>query len=148
MSAPPDFRARIMALWADDALRRFARFLVVGFVNTLFGYAVFSALVLAGLPDQTALPIAYVIGVIWNYFTTARLVFDEKGFSRVPHYVLAYLFIYALNAAGLAGLTGAGLHPLIAQALILPFAAVLAFLLIGLALTGRLPLPGRNGAAG
>lgn len=117
----------------------FLRFVVVGVLNTAFGYAVYALLTLVGLAPQAALAIAFALGVVWNYFTHARLVFATRGVSRLPPYVLAYLGIYALNAAGLEALIRAGVPPVLAQgALVLP-AAVLAFVAIGRVLTGRYP---------
>ena len=60
-------RASIDKILRNPETWRFVKFLFVGGLNTLFGYVVFALLVLAGLEDQTALVIAYFIGVIWNY---------------------------------------------------------------------------------
>lgn len=118
---------------------RLLRFLAVGLINTAFGYAVFALLVMAGLGDQLALALAFALGVLWNYGTHARLVFDTKGRGRIVPYGVAYVGIYALNALALKSITTAGLTPLVAQAvLVLPMAA-LSFVLISLVLTGRIP---------
>ncbi|HET9651933.1 MAG TPA: GtrA family protein, partial [Usitatibacter sp.] len=58
---------------------QFVRFLIVGGVNTLFGYAVFAGLVLAGMPPMPALVLTYVVGVLFNFFTTRRFVFAASG---------------------------------------------------------------------
>ena len=136
--------ARAKALLRDETVWRFIKFLVVGGLNTGFGYAVYALSVLAGVPSQYALIAAYVIGVTWNYFTYARLVFDAQGWRRLPAYVLVYFALYGFNAVALAGLTGTGLHPLLAQACVVPFAAVLSFIFISKALTGQYPLAGRR----
>jgi putative flippase GtrA len=136
MRAPP----RTLGALRDHAeARRFARFLVVGFVNTLVGYGLYAALILAGFVPQWALGLSFALGVAWNYFTHARLVFHAGGLRRLPAYLAAYLAIYLLNAGTLAGLVAIGLAPLLAQALFLPLGALLAFVAIGAALTGRLP---------
>ncbi len=119
---------------------RFVRFLIVGLGNTAVGYLVFAGFVLVGLPSQPALAGAFVLGVAWNYWTHARLVFGQGGLSRLPGYVAAYLAIWAANALALAGLEQLGLSPLAAQALLTPVAAVASFLLVAKALTGRFPL--------
>lgn len=132
-------RASIEKILRNPETWRFVKFLFVGGLNTLFGYVVFALLVLAGLEDQTALVIAYFIGVIWNYFTHARLVFDAKGYGQVPAYIAVYVALYALNAGALHLLTSAGLIPLLAQAVILPFAAILSFIFLSKVLTGYFP---------
>lgn len=118
--------------------RRFLRFLLVGAVNTGFGYAIYAVLVLAGMRPGIALPIAFVIGVIWNFSLHARIVFRTRGLARVPHYVAVYLGLYAVNALLLQRALDAGLPPLVAQFFIAGGIAILSFLLIGWALTGRI----------
>ena len=107
------------------------RFLVVGVTNTAFGYGVYAAAVLAGLPAQAALALQFLLGVLWNYRMHARLVFAVEGWERLPAYVGAYLLIWALNAVALRMLLAAGMSPLAAQGLILPATVALAWWLIG-----------------
>jgi putative flippase GtrA len=109
-------------------LTRILRFLIAGAVNTAFGYAVYALLVLAGLPAQAALLLAFVIGVAFNYFTTARFVFATRGFDRLPAYIAVYVCIYAGNALALHLATTSGVAPLLAQALIVPVTAAVTYI--------------------
>lgn len=139
----------ILALRARPELWRFVKFLVVGVINTAFGWIVYGLLLrVGGLPWQVALALAYVIGVLWNFATHARLVFRTRGLSRLPAYILAYAAIFLVNRWLLGLLIGAGLSELWAQALLLPAMAVLAFFLIAYVLTGRIPLVRRSGQGG
>ncbi len=117
----------------------FLKFLMVGVVNTAFGYMLYALLLAVGLHPQPALALSYFGGVIWNYMTHARLVFSTRGLSRLPPYVLAYLVLYGINALGLQALLGMGLSPFIAQGILVLPAAMLAYILIGRVLTGRFP---------
>jgi putative flippase GtrA len=120
-------------------LRRFLRFGIVGVVNMGVGYALY-ALLLLGTPlgPQGSLLISFWLGVLWNYLATARFVFGESGFSRLPAYVLCYLVVYALNARALDLLVvRAQWPPLLAQAVLIPAAAVLTFVMVSVALTYR-----------
>ncbi|WP_226689875.1 GtrA family protein [Ruegeria arenilitoris] len=114
-------------------------FALVGVVNTAFGFALFSVLNLAGLPPQVALILAFIVGMMWNFMTHARLVFDTKGFGKLPLYLLSYGAVYIFNALSLEGLLMAGLQPIVAQGLVVLPAAVLAFILVSRALTERFP---------
>lgn len=127
------------ALLSHPELTRIIRFLIVGFVNTAFGYGVYALAILVGIAPHPALILSFVIGVLWNYQTHARLVFAAKGARRLPAYAGVYLGLYAVNAGMLEGLLRLGLPPLIAQALYLPVSAVLAYLAVGKVLTGRFP---------
>lgn len=124
----------------NKTLATFLRFVLVGLLNTAFGYLAYAALVAVGLGPQASLALAFVLGVIWNYFTHARLVFDQRGLARLPPYVLSYLVIWGFNSGGLALLLRAGLGPYLAQAVLAPAAAVFSFVLVSKALTGRFPL--------
>lgn len=107
------------------------RFIGVGLANTVFGYGIFALAVVAGLPAQAALIVQFVIGALWNFHLHARLVFAVEGWLRLPAYVATYVAIYAVNAAGLAIMTGWGAGPLAAQLAILPFVVLLSWQLIG-----------------
>ncbi|WP_377194671.1 GtrA family protein [Ruegeria meonggei] len=117
----------------------FMLFALVGVMNTAFGFALFSVLNLAGLPPQASLILAFVVGMMWNFMTHARLVFDTKGFGKLPLYLLSYMMVYIFNALSLEGLLIADLQPIVAQGLLVLPAAVLAFILISRALTDRFP---------
>jgi putative flippase GtrA len=68
----------------------FVRFLAVGLGNTVFGYAVFALLVLAGVAPMPALVLTYVAGIVFNFFTTRRFVFRAAGgLGRVARVVAA-----------------------------------------------------------
>ena len=101
----------------------FLRFAAVGLLNTAFGYAVFAALVLAGVGGGPALIVATLAGVAFNFQTSRRLVFRSGG--RSFRFVVVYGAVLALNWAALRALVGLGLSELQGQALLaLPVAAL------------------------
>lgn len=126
---------------------QFLRFLAVGLLNTLFGYAVFAVQVLAGIAPMPALVGTYLAGVPFNYFTTGRFVFGRAPRSRASflRFVAAYVVIYVFNAVLYRAVETAVAAPLAAQALCIPVVAVFSFLLFKLhvftdtALTGEGP---------
>lgn len=133
-----------LALQSRPDLWRFVKFLFVGVLNTAFGFAAYATLLWVGLPPQPALALSYVIGIIWNYGTHARIVFGAEGYRRLPLYALTYCALYGLNAVALATVIKTGLAPLWAQAVLVLPMAMLAFVLVSLVLTGRLPFAGRK----
>jgi putative flippase GtrA len=135
----------ILALQSRPDLWRFVKFLFVGVLNTAFGFAAYAILLWIGLPPQPALALSYVMGIIWNYGTHARIVFGAEGYRRLPLYALAYSVLYGLNAVALAAVLKTGLAPLWAQAVLVLPMAMLAFVLVSLVLTGRLPFTGGKG---
>lgn len=116
---------------------RLVKFLLVGLLNTAFGYAVFLVVILLGAPPQLALVLQFCLGCLWNYFMHARLVFEHDGYRQMPLYLLAYGAIYGVNALALAAIMAAGTTPLMAQAILTPLIAVLSYFLISKILKPR-----------
>ena len=123
-------------------VNRFIRFVLVGVLNTAFGYGVYALFVLLGAAPQIALLMQFAVGAVWNYFTHARLVFDTTGYRKMPAYLACYAGLYLLNAALLGLLMAQGVGPLVAQAVILPLIVVLSFALISRVLRRPGPLVG------
>ncbi len=76
---------------------RFMRFLVAGGINTLFGFAVYSGAVVAGVAAWLALLVATVLGIAFNFITTGGYVFREISLVRLPRFVICYLVVYTIN---------------------------------------------------
>lgn len=109
---------------------RILRFLVIGVINTIFSYLIYAALVLLGMHYSLATLISTVLGVIFNFFTTGRIVFRNMDNRRFVRFVLVYLFTYFVNILLLGWLVdGLGLDKLIAGALVTLPVALLSYLL-------------------
>jgi len=107
---------------------RFIRFLFVGALNTAVGYGFFVLFLWIGAAPPLALALAFVCGVIFNFFSTGRLVFGNRDPRRIFGFCLVYLGLYGINLAALQGLQAAGLEAMIAQAILVGPMAVLSFL--------------------
>jgi putative flippase GtrA len=103
--------------------RRFIGFLLAGGINTLFGYSVYSALVLLGIVPHVAVVISTVAGVLFNFLTTSA-VFRSRDVRRLPRFLAVYAVMMGLNILLLDLAMRAGLGPLLAQAVILPLFAL------------------------
>ena len=77
------------------------RFLKVGVLNTLFGYALYASLVAIGLQMFVAQIVGTVIAVAFNYFTYSQHVFHAAPTSRM-RFVLSYALNYLVSLAMLA----------------------------------------------
>jgi putative flippase GtrA len=115
----------IQILLAANKRHKIVRFIIVGGLNTLFGYGVYAGLILLGLHYAWAALLGIILGVIFNFFTTGGLVFKVIQISRLPKFVTVYTFSYGLNVALLSLLISVGTSELIAGLLILaPMALV------------------------
>jgi putative flippase GtrA len=107
---------------------QFIRFLLVGCLNTAVGYALFAIGILLGMPSALALMISTAIGVLFNYFSTGRMVFAWRSSRRFWRFVSGYGIIYFINAVSLYGLERMAIPSLLAQGLLLPLIVGLSFL--------------------
>jgi len=109
---------------------RFARFLLVGVLNTAFGYGIYAALLWLGLTPYMAVGIGTVLGVLFNFQSTGRLVFESGHPGRLPRFVLVYAFIYFVNVGCLSlVMSRTGLNAYVAGAVMLLPMAILTFFL-------------------
>lgn len=104
---------------------QFARFLVVGMMNTLFGYSVFTVFVLLHVHYAIAALLSTICSVIFNFKTTGTLVFGSKNNKLVLKFISVYAVTFLLNVLLLKLLTSLRIDLLLASALILlPIALV------------------------
>jgi len=109
---------------------RLLRFLVAGGVNTLFGFAIYSAAIVLGAQVWVALLTGLAAGIIFNFFSTGWYVFRDLAISRWPRFVLCYLATYGLNLQLIEWLTGWIANPILSQAILsLPMAVFTYFLM-------------------
>ena len=115
----------------DTRLAEAIRFGIAGAVNTAFGFGVYAALVVLGVPVSLALLVATVAGVFFNFITFGAFAFRQLHARRLPHFLVAYGFIYVFNLALLEGLRAAtGLGPVVAQLACLVVVAPTAYLVL------------------
>jgi len=108
---------------------RFFRFLVVGGINTLFGYGVFALLILTGLHYAWAALISTIAGVLFNFKTTGKFVFQSHDNKLIVRFVLVYALLYGIQVSALKGFELISISALIGGALLLLPMAVIAFIL-------------------
>jgi len=104
---------------------RFLRFLLVGALNTLFGYSVFALFILLHLHYSIAAFLSTVCGVLFNFKTTGRLVFGSRDNSLLWRFFAVYGVTYVLGVLCLRISTAYQWNVLMAAAvLMLPMALV------------------------
>lgn len=106
------------------------KFLSVGVLNTVFGYAVYAILIFVSVSYLTALFVATIAGVIFNYFSFGRMVFyGRSGWFVFGKFVIAYGVVYVVNAALLSVLTKEFLFsPYVGQIICIPLSVLLSWL--------------------
>ena len=108
-------------------VRLFIKFMIVSGVNTAVGYALFAAFILMGASSGQAVLASTAFGTLFNFASTGRIVFGSSSGALLPRFMVVYAGQCVVNIALLHNLEAAGVHPLFAQALLIPFVAALTF---------------------
>ena len=113
-------------------IKLLARFIGVGLLNTVVGYAIYGVLILLNIPYLVALLMATIMGVIFNYFSIGRLVFKSRsGLFVFAKFITAYSIVYGINATALDVLIKQfQFNPYLGQALCVPLSVVISWLLM------------------
>jgi len=99
-------------------------------VNTIFGYGVFSLLILLSLHYVVAALLATICGILFNFKTTGTRVFKNRDNRLIFRFFGVYLITYFLIVGLLKLFDMAGVIPLVAGAIIALPMAVVSFLLM------------------
>lgn len=108
---------------------QFIKFLMIGVVNTLFGYGCFAALLYVGIHYVYAGMISTVAGIIFNFKSTGRVVFDSNNNSKIFRFSATYFITYCMGTIGIALLEQIEIKPYIGGALLIFPTALLSFYL-------------------
>lgn len=92
------------------------RFLLVGGLNTLVGFLVFSlAIYLSGGNVGLSLAANIGVGVFFNYLSYGVAVFKSLGKKQFAKFVLAYAILYLINYVALQIMLGQQMNIYVAQ---------------------------------
>lgn len=109
--------------------KQFFRFLLIGAVNTVFGYSVFSLFIFLGFHYAIASLLATIVGVLFNFMTTGRYVFNNRENSLIGKFFLVYGLVYVCNVGLLKIMDAYSVDMYVAGALILLPMALLSYVL-------------------
>jgi putative flippase GtrA len=76
---------------------QFFRFLIIGGINTLFGFLIYSFCIARGVEVESAIIIGTILGVVFNFITTGGGVFRQLSLKNLPRFLLTYILIYVVN---------------------------------------------------
>lgn len=108
---------------------QFVCFLMVGVINTIFGYLVFAFFIYLKLHYSLAALLGTIAGVVFNFKTTGRLVFKSSDNSLILKFFMVYGVVYLLNVLCLAFFNALKVNNYIAGAILILPLGIIAFLL-------------------
>ncbi|NEI68815.1 hypothetical protein GR212_04455 [Rhizobium lusitanum] len=106
---------------------RVGRFLAVGVINTVFGYASYAVCVLISMPLWIALVVSMIAALLFNFITYGGLVFKDLSRRNLPRFIIFYAAFAVINYSALRALEALGVKPILGQALLLPLLAVICY---------------------
>jgi putative flippase GtrA len=111
---------------------QFIKFLIVGGINTLFGYLIYAFFVFLVTNPYVAVVLATIVAVLFNFRTYGSIVFKSKDYSLLWKFFAVYLFLMFIQMGLLKTLmmvTGMTNSYIAGAMLTLPM-ALLSFLLM------------------
>lgn len=105
------------------------RFLAVGILNTLFGYSLYALLIYLGLEYTYALLFATIAGVLFNFHTIGRLVFQSRDKRLIGKFFAVYAITFCGNLLLIKLMVRFGLSAYLAGAFAIIPTTILSFLL-------------------
>ncbi|MDD4527507.1 MAG: GtrA family protein [Candidatus Margulisbacteria bacterium] len=72
------------------------KFILVGILNTIFSYIIYSFFILLHFNFAFAATASYLLGILFNFKTYGSLVFKNSDNKLIFKFVFSYLIIYSL----------------------------------------------------
>ena len=107
----------------------FIKFILVGILNTMFGYGVWALLIFVGLHYAIATILSTIIGVLFNFKTTGYLVFRNKDNKLLWKFIQIYILTTGLNILGLKYAKMAEINLYFAGLFLTGIMAIISFLM-------------------
>jgi putative flippase GtrA len=101
----------------------------VGILNTLFSYSIYAFLLFIGLSYWGAATLSAIIGVIFNFKTTGRLVFGNQNNQLIFRFIGVNVVNYIFGISGLWIFNACGANMYFAGIIMIPPSALLSYVL-------------------
>jgi len=109
--------------------KQFHRFIVVGILNTIVGYGLFALFIYIGFHYIIASLFATILGVLFNFHSIGKLVFQKHDYRLLFRFFTVYLITYLLSILFLYFFDKLGINMYLAGFLLLIPMAIVSFLL-------------------
>ena len=75
------------------------RFMLIGFINTLFGYAVYALFLYIGFNYIASILGATLIGMLFNFKTIGKYVFNRSEHKLMAKFFQVYAVVFLVNVS-------------------------------------------------
>jgi putative flippase GtrA len=87
---------------------RLFRFLLVGGINTFFGYSIYALCLFSGLDYSAAYLLALIAGILFSFRSLGIYVFNNPDHRLFGRFLLFWLLLYGLNMIIIPEITNLG----------------------------------------
>ena len=77
--------------------KEFISFVLVGIINTIFYYALYSTLIYLSLDYRLAVLLATLVGVFFSFKTFGKYVFNNNDKKLIYKFIFTYTILYFSN---------------------------------------------------
>tara|TARA_B110000444_G_C18739748_1_gene547388 strand:- start:30 stop:419 length:390 start_codon:yes stop_codon:yes gene_type:complete len=106
------------------------KFLLAGFINTLFGYSIFSSTQFFFQNILLSLIMMYLLGLLFNYFSYSKVFDNNFSVNEFSIFFLVYLITLAINFLVLQIFLMAEINIFLSQIICIPFIVLLTYVLL------------------
>ncbi len=107
----------------------FYKFIFIGLVNALFGYGCYCFFLATRMHYSLALLLSTIFGVLFNFKTIGRYVFNSQSNRLIYKFGLAYIILYFINVIGIGYISSYGYSNQISALVMLFPISLLSFVL-------------------
>jgi putative flippase GtrA len=108
---------------------QFVRFVLVGVLNTIFGFSLYSLFIYLNMHYSMAVLLGTILGVIFNFKTVGKLVFRVNQNRLIFRFFGVYGVTYLINVAALSVFNRFHVDLYLAGAILIVPMALISFLL-------------------
>ena len=77
--------------------KQIIRFILMGIINTIFGYLLFSVLIYLKFDPSTAIISSTILGMIFNFNSFGRYVFNKTDKNLIVKFISSYFLLMIFN---------------------------------------------------
>ena len=112
--------------------RNIFRFIIIGLVNSFFGYSLYAFFIFMNIKYQLAITLATLVGIFFNFSSYRLYFFDDKfNIYSLIKFFFSYILIYLLNLFCLNLLT-IKINPYLSQLICFPVVVLLNWVSLNL----------------
>lgn len=120
---------KLKELQQCDNFMQLVKFVLVGILNTVFGYTLWALLLFLGMHYALAVIVSTIIAVLFNFKTTGSIVFKNKDNKLLFKFVQVYIITMCINIFLLKIAKTAGLNLYIVGFVLTIVMAMITFLM-------------------